>query len=160
MYRSFEKLNQTIVWYSDISTLAKNTRSPLFLGTIACSLGILHVGINLVSRQLIALVRPHPSLVFLWHKGRNFRAITGDCALARLQNSPYFCVFKYARAVKQNVWNEAENRERDWGEALRACKARALRARKTLTPRFTEFFTDFEKKPDCFAVYALAAPIN
>ena len=27
----------------------------------------------------------------------------------RLQNSPYFCVFKYARAVKQKVWNEAEN---------------------------------------------------
>ena len=82
VYRSFEKLNQTIVWYSDISTLAKNTRSPLFLGTIACSLRVLRVGINLVSRQLIALVRPHPSLVFLWHKGRNFRAITGDCRLA------------------------------------------------------------------------------
>ena len=28
----------------------------------------------------------------------------------------------------------------------RACEARALRARKTLTPRFTDFFTDFEKK--------------
>ena len=26
----------------------------------------------------------------------------------RLQNSPYFCVFKYARAVKQTVWNEAD----------------------------------------------------
>ena len=64
---------------------------------------------------------------------------------ARLQNSPHFCVFKYARAVKQKVWNEAENRE--------ACEARALGARKTLTPRFTDFFTDFEKKPDCFAVY-------
>ena len=34
----------------------------------------------------------------------------------RLQNNPHFCVFKYARAVKQKVWNEAENRERDWGE--------------------------------------------
>ena len=45
-----------------------------------------------------------------------------------MQNSPYFCVSK-ARAVKQKVWNEA----------------RALRARKTLTPRFTDFFTDFEK---------------
>ena len=32
----------------------------------------------------------------------------------RPQNSTYFCVFKYARAVKQKVWNEAENRERDW----------------------------------------------
>ena len=37
----------------------------------------------------------------------------------RLQKSPYFCVFKYARAVKQKVWNEAENRERDWGETLK-----------------------------------------
>ena len=60
------------------------------------------------------------------------------CLPARLQNSPYFCVFKYARAVKQKVWNEAENREQS--------EARALRARKTLTPRFTDFFTDFEKK--------------
>ena len=25
-------------------------------------------------------------------------------------------------------------------------------ARNTLTPRFTDFFTDFEKKTDCFAV--------
>ena len=37
--------------------------------------------------------------------------------------------------------------------ALGACEARALRARKTLTPRFTDFFTDFEEKTDCFAVY-------
>ena len=29
---------------------------------------------------------------------------------------------------------------------LRACKARALRARKTLKPLFTNFFTDFEGK--------------
>ena len=32
----------------------------------------------------------------------------------RLQNSPYFCVFKYARTVKQEVWKEAENGEPDW----------------------------------------------
>ena len=70
--------------------------------------------------------------------------------MSRLQNSPYFCVFKYARAVKQKVWNEAENRERDWGETLRACEARELRARKTHTPRFTDFFTDFEKKTRLF----------
>ena len=55
----------------------------------------------------------------------------------------------YARAVKQKVWNEAKNREQDWGKNLRACEARA---RKTLTPRITDFFTDFEKKTDCFAV--------
>ena len=49
-------------------------------------------------------------------------------------------VFKFARAVKQKVWNEAESRKRDWGEA------RALRTRKTLTSHFTDFFTDFEEK--------------
>ena len=84
--------------------------------------------------------------------------------MSRLQNSPYFCVFKYARAVKQKVWNEAENRERDWGEtlfslashALRACEARALRASKTLTPHFADFSSDFEKKTDCFAVYVMS----
>ena len=38
------------------------------------------------------------------------------------------------------VWNEAEKRERG------ACEARELRARKTLRPRFTDFFTDFEIK--------------
>ena len=37
---------------------------------------------------------------------------------------------------------------------LRACEARAVRAHKTLTPRVTDFFTDFEEKTDCFAVYA------
>ena len=62
----------------------------------------------------------------------------------RLQFYPYFCEFKYTRAVKQKVWNEAENRERE---------ARALRARETLTSRFSDFFTDFEKTTDCFAVY-------
>ena len=37
----------------------------------------------------------------------------------RLQNSPYFCVFKYTRGVKQKVWNEAENRERDYATPYR-----------------------------------------
>ena len=73
-------------------------------------------------------------------------------------------IFAYSSTREQS--NEAENRERDGGEtlkirfffslashALRACEDRALRARKTLTPRFTDFFTDFEKKTDCFAVY-------
>ena len=32
--------------------------------------------------KVIALVRTHPNLVFLWHKGRNIRAITGNCKLA------------------------------------------------------------------------------
>ena len=63
----------------------------------------------------------------------------------RLQNVSYFCVFKYTRAVKQTVWKEANNRERDWGET-----PHTPRATKTLTPRFTDFFTDFEKKKKTF----------
>ena len=43
------------------------------------------------------------------------------------------------------MWKETE-------KALRACEARAVRRRKTLTPRFTDFVTDFEAKTDCFAV--------
>ena len=31
----------------------------------------------------------------------------------RLQNSPYFWVFKYARAVKKKVWNEDINGQRE-----------------------------------------------
>ena len=56
---------------------------------------------------------------------------TLDCKTVRI-----FAYSTYARAIK------------------RACETRALRARKTLTPRFTDFFTDFEKKTDCFAVYS------
>ena len=55
---------------------------------------------------------------FLEPKGR-FRYKLGSPSsrrsnYTRLQNSPYFCVFKHAREVKQKVWNEAENSERDW----------------------------------------------
>ena len=87
----------------------------------------------------------------------------------KLQNSPYFCVFKYARAVKQKAGErpktESETRERRCfffvfffslaSHALRACEAYALRAHTTLTPRFINFFTDFEKKIDCFAVQVM-----
>ena len=40
-------------------------------------------------------------------------------AMLGLQNSLYFCIFKYTWAVKQKVWNEAERRERDWGGGSR-----------------------------------------
>ena len=36
--------------------------------------------------------------------------------------------------------------ESETGERRSRCEARAPRARKTLTPRFTDFFTDFEEK--------------
>ena len=60
---------------------------------------------------------------------RTYKQISGK---ARLQNRPYFCVFKYARAVKQKVWNEAKNRERDWGETL---KIRSYRKWKPMDPK-------------------------
>ena len=53
------------------------------------------------------------------NKKKNPVGECSSCNRIRLQNSPYFCVFKYARVVKQKVWNEAENRERDWGEMLK-----------------------------------------
>ena len=46
--------------------------------------------------------------------------------VARLQHSPYVCVFKYARAVKQKVWNEAETGERRY---VRVRLARLARVR-------------------------------
>ena len=46
--------------------------------------------------------------------------------MARLQHSPYVCVFKYARAVKQKVWNEAETGERRY---VRVRLARLARVR-------------------------------
>ena len=60
------------------------------------------------------------TLFFFWRDNdvRERRKVVIFNIFSRLQNSPYFCVFKYAGAVKQKVWNEAENRERDWGEML------------------------------------------
>ena len=58
----------------------------------------------------------------------------------RLQNSPYFCVFKYVRAVKQKVWNdwnETENRKWDWGEK----KLTVLQSRNTISYCITYKFT-------------------
>ena len=69
--------------------------------------------------------------------------------LRRLQNSLYFCI---------QVRASSQTKGLEWGwkqRARRTCEARPLRARKTLTRRFTDFFTDFEKKTDCFAVYVL-----
>ena len=60
-----------------------------------------------------------------------WQEISRFCKL-RLQNSPYFWVFKYARAVKQKVWNEAENRERDYGRVRLARFARIRLLRHAL----------------------------
>ena len=61
----------------------------------------------------------------------------------RLQNSPYFCVFKYARAVKQKVWKEAYGRVR----LARFARLRFLRHALPIS------LLILGKKTDCFAVY-------
>ena len=53
--------------------------------------------------------------------------------IERLQNSQYFCVFKYSWTVKQKPRSEAENRKQDWGETLRTCEACVLGMCETLT---------------------------
>ena len=69
-------------------------------------------------------------------KSLPFSAVLVYLNYVRLQNSPYFCVFKYARVVKQKVWNEAENRERDWRETL---KIRTVRFAYVIFVRITRF---------------------
>ena len=72
----------------------------------------------------------------------------------RLQNSPYFCVFKYGRAVEQKVGNEAENRQRDWGHTP---YGRVILARfacvRLLRHTLPISLLILRKKTDCFAVY-------
>ena len=68
----------------------------------------------------------------------------------RLQNSPYFCVFKYARGFKQKVWNEPVGRVR----LARLERVRLLR-HALLIPLLI-----LRKKTDCFAVYGDTATYN
>ena len=75
----------------------------------------------------------------------------------RLQNRLYFYVFKYVQAVKQKVWNEAENRERDWGFLSphtpygRVALSRFARVR-LLRHALPISLLILRKKTDCFAV--------
>ena len=57
-------------------------------------------------------------------------------------------IFAYSSTHEQSnkTSRDWKQRARLGRDALRACEARALGARKTVTPRFTDCFTDFEKK--------------
>ena len=76
---------------------------------------------NIILVSQVRLITNISSLICKAFQGKHLFSITihfysrrvTDSAITRLQNSPYFCVFKYARAVKQKVWNEAENRGQD-----------------------------------------------
>ena len=65
----------------------------------------------------------------------------------RLQNSPYFCLFKYARAVKQKVWNETD---------LRIARLARVRHLGHALPISLPILR--KKKTDCFAVYNPLSP--
>ena len=66
------------------------------------------------------LCRKTMAQLITWVRKSGFlQLIVNGLFYFRLRNSLYFCVFKYAPAVKQNVWNKAENREQDWGETLK-----------------------------------------
>ena len=71
--------------------------------------------------------------------GPNFESEI-DCKTARI----FAC-----SSTREQLNKSSETRlktESETGFFSRACEARELRARKTLTSRFTDFFTDFEKK--------------
>ena len=68
-------------------------------------------------------------------------------------NSPQF---DYLRVVSKNLDSKtvhifAYSSTREQSNKRSGTKLKTERL-KTLTPRFTDFFTDFEKKTDCFAV--------
>ena len=61
-------------------------------------------------------------------------------------------IFAYSSKREQSNKRSGTRLKTESETGERACEARALRARKTRTLLFTDFFTDFEKKIDCFSV--------
>ena len=59
-----------------VFTYEKLTRTGLFWNTNMAAVLLFW------ESNIIVFVTTHPNLVFLWHKGRNFQAIAGDCKLA------------------------------------------------------------------------------
>ena len=90
-------------WWHERKPLLPVWRNFFIIYRHSLNINFFHI-LSLRQFYIISLLR---------HEKTGWRQSLQD-ALYRLQNSPYFCVFKYARAVKQKVWNEAENRERDW----------------------------------------------
>ena len=66
------------------------------------------------------------TLKYLLSSGLLANAVLWKRKWIRLQNSPYFCVFKFARTVNQKVWNEAEKREQDCEPCARVTLYRFL----------------------------------
>ena len=105
---------------------------------------------------LIKIYRPY-CIVFLSRKCFRWKVARNKTHIFVLLK-PIDCktvhIFAYSSTREQSNKRSGTRlkTESEASHARRACEARALRARKTLTVRFTDFFTDFEKKNDCFAV--------
>ena len=92
-------------------------------------------------------------LSVIFHISETIRAMGKiDCKTVR--------IFAYSSTREQSnkrsatrLKTESETGERRYFFSRLTRPTRALPARKTLTPRFTDFFTGFEKKTDCFVVY-------
>ena len=56
------------------------------------------------------------------------------------------------KTVRIFAYSSTREQSKKRSGTRRACEAGALCARKTLTSRLTDFFTDFEEKNDHFAV--------
>ena len=105
------------------------------------------------------------------YRGFNIFVIMTSCSTA-LTSSSICCLFKtmerldckkvriFAYSSKREQSNKRSGTrlktESETGERRFFPSPHTLRARKTLTPRFTNFLTYFAKKTDCFAVYGKA----
>ena len=78
---------------------------------------------------------------------QNHRSYVLDCKTVR--------IFAYSSTREQSnkkSGTRLKTESETWGETLKI-RPTGVRGSKTLTARFTDFFTDFEEKTDCFAVY-------
>ena len=93
-----------------------------------------------------SIPRTGPTLgVLKWLRNE---CIALDCKTVR--------IFAYSSTREQSIKRSGTRLK----HALQACEARALHTLKTLTSRFTDFFTDFEKTTECFAVKYCLYPAN
>ena len=107
----------------------------------------LYHGKNVAKKKIICYVSFTFDQFFFNKRRKKKKKLTQD----RLQNSPYFGVFKYPRsiyAINRSIDREQQNK-RSRTRLKTESKTGGRRARKTLS----DFFTDFEKKTDYFAVY-------
>ena len=106
--------------------------------------GVIRRGRNMLTQEPIAYLNRGKGKHAYLHRSIDVKFIFDsvlDCKTVR--------IFAYSSTREQSN-KKSGTRLKTESETGRARLARFLRARPT--PRFTDFFTDFEKKSDCFAV--------